>query len=145
MGYDIAGKNGKGWGCNNSAWGRFLDVAIAFGWKPKGAIFPPGTFDDEAELPSVIESYFSNSWQRVTDEDARAMGAALSLAVDAIRSRKDPNDMPDDQVSAIQAFLDVGGASTNKKLKQIGQDLARLATRLQELADVANSGGFVIC
>jgi hypothetical protein len=98
MSYEIFGSNGKYWTCHQYDWGGYLDVAIAFCWLPEGAFFKcdEGGF---GEHPSG--SYIGNDFQIVTDDDARAMAAALKLAVDTINAG---SPMTDNQATALKAL-----------------------------------------
>lgn len=82
MGVDLISSHGDV-SFNWSAWEHCLDVALAFGWQPAGTVAPTdfrGDWDG---------TYFTNDLQEVTDEDARALGAALHRAVAAIRTGHD--------------------------------------------------------
>src|SRR3954451_6213534 len=101
MSYDILGDTGKNFSCNN--WGFYLDVAEAFGWKPAGAFVKcdEGGF---GEHPSG--SYLGNDWQKVTQEDASNMAAALNLAVATINAG---GPLSDAQVRALAGFAKFDG------------------------------------
>src|SRR4051812_43009313 len=94
MSYELLGSTGKYWTCHQLAWRDYLMVATAFGWAPDGAF--NGHF---GEHPSG--SYLGNDWQQVTDDDARAFGAALNLAVAAINAG---SAMTNAQVTVLKAF-----------------------------------------
>jgi len=98
MSYEVIGNNGKYWTCHQSAWGDYLKLATAFGWAPEGAFFR----DDERGFgPHASGSYIGNDWQQVGDEDARAFGAALHLAIATINAR---SPITDDQAMALKEF-----------------------------------------
>ena len=98
MSYEILGSTGKNWSCHQSIWGLYLDLAEAFGWKPEGAFFKCDELGF-GEHPSG--SYLGNDWQIVTDDDARAMAAALNLAVATINAG---SPMTDNQVMVLKEF-----------------------------------------
>jgi hypothetical protein len=77
MGVDLIGRGGS-WSCNWGAWYHLMEVAHKFGWNPQGTIAPDYW---QGEWDKV--DYFSNSFQTVTDSDARAIGMALLRAVSA--------------------------------------------------------------
>ena len=77
MSYDFTGVAGTEWGTNAQGWRLILHLAERFGWQPAGTT-PP---DD---LPAGLRwegNYFGNEGQRVADEDAVALAAALRKAV----------------------------------------------------------------
>jgi hypothetical protein len=80
MGYDLQGRGGASF--NIAAWSMCLDVATAFGWKPAGTIGPD---DCDGEWGG---GYFSNDYQQVTDDDARALAAALRQALVALETKQ---------------------------------------------------------
>jgi hypothetical protein len=98
MSYEIVGNTGKYWTCHQSAWRDYLILAVAFGWAPHGAFFKcdEGGFREHAS-----GSYLGNDWQTVTDDDARAMAAALNLAIAIINAGA---PMTDNQAKALKAF-----------------------------------------
>jgi hypothetical protein len=98
MSYEILGSNGKYWTCHQSAWPDYLKVATAFGWAPEGAFFK----DDEGGFrPHSSGSYLGNDRQQVSDDDARAFGASLHLAIATINAQ---SPMTDDQATMLKAF-----------------------------------------
>src|ERR1035437_4428929 len=80
MGIDLVGHGGAS--LNAVAWGYCLDIAVAFGWQPAGTVAPP---DNHGEW---CGTYCTNDLQEVTDDDARALGAALRQAVTALRTEQ---------------------------------------------------------
>jgi hypothetical protein len=98
MSYEILGSNGNYWTCHQSAWPDYLKVAAAFGWAPEGAFFKD---DEGGSGPHSSGSYLGNDRQQVTDDDARAFGAALHLAIATINAR---SPMTDDQAMALKEF-----------------------------------------
>ncbi len=102
MSYDILRNSGeKSFKCNNWAWPKYLTVGTAFGWAPAGALhrFVWGEESVLVEHPSG--SYFGNDHQRVTDDDACALGASLNLAIATVNAGL---AMTDDQVAALKEF-----------------------------------------
>jgi hypothetical protein len=98
MSYEILGSTGKYWTCHQCDWGDYLDVAVAFGWEPAGAFFK---CDEGGHGEHPSGSYFGNSFQIVTDGDARAMAAALNRAVATINAGA---PMTDEQAAALKAL-----------------------------------------
>jgi hypothetical protein len=132
--YEILGNNGKYWSCNQGGWFSYLKVATAFGWAPEGAFFK----DDEAGFgPHPSGSYLGNDRQRVTDEDARAFGAALRLAL-ATADLGLP--MTADQKDALADFH---GRSAADFHKPSAADFYN-PSAMRALADVVSDGGFMI-
>jgi hypothetical protein len=65
-------------------WVAVYNVALAFGWKPAGTVAPemfpgPGRWDG---------TYFTSDFQKVRDDDAIALAAALRRALAALEARK---------------------------------------------------------
>ena len=92
MGYDLRNKQGDYFGANIGAWDHLTEAALAFDWKPAGTLHP---IDDEfgGEPFLTFEArwdggYFSNDYQRVTDEDASELAAALRRAIAAAEGIK---------------------------------------------------------
>ena len=112
MGVELLGRSIAwfSWG----AWGRCLDIAVAFGWEPAGTAAPTG-WDGEWD-----GSYGSNNYQTVTDPDARALGRALHREIDALEAGE---DLTEDQFKALR-----------------GANLSLV----RELADFALTGSFNI-
>jgi hypothetical protein len=165
MSYEILGSTGK-WTCRQWDWRNYLNAAIVFGWHPEGAFFK----NDEGgygEHPSG--SYFGNDYQIVTDNDARAMAAALNLAVATINAG---SPMTDNQVMVLKEFkIDDGDpfwkhpgfteeqrafflALEAKYLAEHPDELRTIHTRngtfdinirgMMDLAEVASAGSFTI-
>jgi hypothetical protein len=98
MSYEILGSKGQYWTCQQGAWSDYLKLATAFGWAPEGAFFR----DDERGFgPHDSGSYIGNDWQQVGDDDARAFGAALNLAIATINAH---SPMTDDQAMILKEF-----------------------------------------
>jgi hypothetical protein len=165
MSYEILGSTGQYWSCHQCAWRHYLKIAIAFGWVPEGAFFKC----DEVgfgEHPSG--SYSGNDWQIVTDDDARAMAAALNLAVATINAR---SPMTDEQATVLNEFKFDKREPFWKTLLTEGQRVGLLKIEadyvamhpdeirtirtgygtfdvnvrpIMDLADVAGAGGFII-
>lgn len=137
MSYEILGNNGQYWSCNQGGWSAYLKVAIAFGWAPEGAFFK----DDEAGFgPHPSGSYMGNDRQLVTDEDARAFGAALRRAIAAA----DLNlPMTADQKDALAAFREEQLPWEADFRRQGEADFYHLSA-MRALANVVSDGGFMI-
>ena len=88
--FDLSG-NGGCLRLNVAAWEFVLDQAVEYGWKPAGTVAlvweaPDCPFDDVEEVLSGQDrnwsgTYRTNDFQTVTDQDARAMSAALKRAL----------------------------------------------------------------
>lgn len=82
MGYDLTNNEGDYFRANVGAWGFLLDTAQKHGWKPAGTLAPE-YMTSEAERAAWDGDYCSNDYQRVSDDDARNMAAALRKALRA--------------------------------------------------------------
>ena len=80
MGYDLYGKGGY-FQCNIFYWRPLLDIALRYGWESQGTLMP--VFDDEMMIVAERRGggYCTNDHQRVTDEDANDLAAALKRAL----------------------------------------------------------------
>lgn len=115
MGYDFMGHGGVS--LDGVSWVGCFQLAIAFGWCPAGTLAPTleGPWEGEWE-----GGYFSNSWQEVTKDDARALGLALQKALVVLRS---------------------GEELTKEQGEAFGQTTI---SAISEFSDYALSGGFLI-
>jgi hypothetical protein len=93
MGYDLYNKRGDYFGANIAAWDHLTEAALAFDWKPAGTL--PPQFDEGGPVTcyDTFEArweggYFSNEFQRVSDEDARNLAVALRQAIAAAEGIK---------------------------------------------------------
>jgi hypothetical protein len=86
MGVDLYGKHGGYVYMNWTNWEYCLETAYSYGWKPRGTVAADPAFLQDVygpvregfQEPDYSEwdgSYFSNDWQIVTDDDARAIAA----------------------------------------------------------------------
>jgi hypothetical protein len=99
MSFEILGSTGEDWSCPQLMWESYLDLAEAFGWKPEGAFFKCDPQTGFGPYPSG--SYTCNDWQIVTDDDARAMAAALNRAIAKINAGA---PMTDEHVEVLKKF-----------------------------------------
>ena len=76
---ELKSKRGKTFLTSDEHWSVFLNVAQRYGWQPAGTLAPPAW--PRREVWSG--QYGTRDGQRVSDEDARALAAAL---YDAARS-----------------------------------------------------------
>ena len=140
MSYEILGNNGGYWSCNQRGWPAYLKVATAFGWAPDGAFFK----DDEVGFgPHPSGSYLGNDRQLVTDEDARAFGAALRLALTTADLGL---PMTVDQKDALANFRGQRTCELPWEAdfhKRSAADFYNLSA-MRALADVVSDGGFMI-
>jgi hypothetical protein len=144
MSYEILGNNGGYWTCRQGSWGFYLDVALAFGWIPKGAIYQ---HDVSGFFTGPADTYHGNNQQQVGDEDARAFGTALKVA---IASAKAGIPMTDGQVRALKFFeidddlpddLENGPAEhPEARTIRARYDLSSV----RGLAELVSAGGFTI-
>src|SRR5215475_9360025 len=84
MGYDLHNKHGDYFCASGGSWEFLLDTARKHGWEPSGTLAPE--FDEGGETSasdraSWTGGYFSNDFQRVSDNDARNIAAALRKAL----------------------------------------------------------------
>jgi hypothetical protein len=145
MSYEILGNDGEYWTCGDSAWRDYLKIETAFGWVSEGAFFK----NDELGFgPHPSGSYLGNDWQLVTDDDARAFGAALHLAILNVNAGA---PMTDNQVTALKAFE----IKAEDEFSSVHPDQLRtIRTRqgtfdievrwMRQLANVVSAGGFTI-
>lgn len=89
MGMDLSGVGGHfRFGCDG--WERILDLAHSYGWEPTGTDAPHWRCEEgRCVCENWGGTYFSNSGQSVTDDDAKGIAKALERALD---------DLPDDDV-----------------------------------------------
>jgi hypothetical protein len=81
MGIDLVGNHGDARFAFGT-WDGCLELAVAFGWQPAGTSAPP---DHKGPWSGT---YCGNDYQEVSDQDARAMAAALHLALAALPKQK---------------------------------------------------------
>jgi hypothetical protein len=82
MGVDFIGQ-GDHLSLHWQAWRACFELALAFGWSPVGTVAP-------CDYPGPARwcgTYFTNDLQEVTDDDARALAAALRGAHTALRTK----------------------------------------------------------
>ena len=114
MGMDLNGAGGY-WRMSGSSFARALTLAKKHGWEPAGTKAPywvneDGTPCEEMNVGHWDGGYGSNDHQGVTDDDAKALGAALTRALDA---GKEFVDDPDTEkfMRETAAFFNAGGFS----------------------------------
>ena len=84
MGYDLYANKGKieYHRFNIWAWGRVLDFAEHFGWKPAGTCIQQTFEESDSDRPIPWEgSYFSNDGQTVIEDDAHGLAKAMRLGL----------------------------------------------------------------
>jgi hypothetical protein len=84
MGYDLHNKHGDYFRANIARWPFLLDTARKHGWEPSGTLAPE--YNEGGETTAFDRAtwdggYFSNDFQRVSDNDARNIAAALRKAL----------------------------------------------------------------
>jgi hypothetical protein len=94
MSFDLLGINGGSWSYNNSAWFYCLKIAQAHGWEPLGTRITEHNPELRGEpiteeMAAWRGGYSSIDWQTVTDEDAKALAAALDRALGAASYAED--------------------------------------------------------
>lgn len=94
MGYDLNNNKGKYFRWNMWGWAEVFNLALAYGWQPKGTKLDMDarydTYEDyENHVESLDGTYFSNDGQKVLAEDAFAFSQALESSLD---------DIPDEDV-----------------------------------------------
>lgn len=146
MGMDLARGN-QVYSISAAYWGKSLDLAEAFGWRRAGTLHPLVQWSADQEWDG---NYWTNDWQRVTDEDAHQLGVALYKAAAAIEATV---EMTDNQEGALARLeMDVGpdcsrfmtadqSAAAHMKSVDIGLGTAE---RLKLIADFVIRGAFEI-
>ena len=91
MGYDLKNINGKEFRFNSFIWPEVLNLAMYFGWKPKGTYLPdhaikiPDASNDEEHIRNIQLSwdgrYTDKKGQIVTEEDTYNLAFALMTAL----------------------------------------------------------------
>jgi hypothetical protein len=125
-----------------------LRLALDNGWKPRGTEPPPG-FQPELEADGLTtrpwdpQNYFARKGQRVTDEDAAALAAALEQAM--------PDVPGHDAVGhKVVSLLDTSLAgrfrvlNPYKKVHPFEYFSGENKARLQRFIDFCKAGGFRI-
>jgi hypothetical protein len=104
MGFDLLSEYGDT-SFNDAGWASVLNLAIEYGWEPIGTA-PPDDWPivEPGDNMSWSGEYFSNSFQEVTESDARTLGEALIRAV--AQERKSPTKWPQDW-SHVSKFADL--------------------------------------
>lgn len=98
MSYEVLGRNDTYWSCHQGAWRHYPGVATAFGWVQEGALIK---CDEGGYGEHPSGSYLDNDRQKVTDDDAQAMAAALELAIATINAG---SPMTDGQAKALRTL-----------------------------------------
>jgi hypothetical protein len=83
MGYDLYNKHGDYFRANAESWRSLLNTAKKHGWKPAGTLAPEfneGGDTSDFDKAKWAGGYFTNDFQRVSDDDARNIAAALRKA-----------------------------------------------------------------
>jgi hypothetical protein len=141
MGMDLLGNHGDE-RFSAEVWSNCLERAIQFGWQPEGTAAPPAwSWPGEWKWDG---GYLSNDYQRVTDRDARALGKALLLAIDALSARANVQKRRAQirLVSPIQP--NVVGIERSAEWTEEEDSLEAEICCLRRLADFALKGRFVI-
>ena len=115
MGYDLQSKHDY-FSATNGNWDYLTETALAFGWQPAGTVYPIHN-EDGGKSYEAGETwsggYFTNDFQRVTDNDARELAAALRRAIAAAEgtearhlSARAENAMKNLNVSFVRKFAE---------------------------------------
>ena len=83
MGVDFIGHHGD-LSLHWQAWSACFDLALAFGWQPAGTV---ACHEDTGPPKQWDGGYFTNDFQMVTGDDAKALAAALRRALTALRTK----------------------------------------------------------
>ena len=145
MGFDLRGKGGY-FCLNNERWYHCLDIACAFGWEPAGTQLPDGPPEARGNPGPDWKwdgGYNSNDFQMVTDDDAKALAAALDRAIEAEKT----GAMTKEQRAAFDGqpedpFWETEGRAFLKKHKEAEGNSPKWRGRLKEFADFARQGSF---
>ena len=137
MGYDLRNKQGDYFGANIDAWDHLAEAALAFDWKPAGTLHPTDNELSGEPLERFearwIGGYLSNDYQRVTDEDARELAAALRRAIAAAEKIKA------DEAAKVEF---IGWHRLSARAKYAAKNLNVRFVR--EFAEYCEKGGFRI-
>ena len=138
MGYDFRNGQGHYFRANLGGWDHLMEAALAFEWKPAGT--SPPEFDEGGPVPcdDTCEArweggYFGNDYQRVTEEDARELAAALRRAIAAAEGIKA------DKAAKVEfsEWLNLSARAENAA-KNLNVSFAR------KFAEYCDQGGFLI-
>lgn len=97
------------------AWRMALILAFNFGWKPAGTTL---TNSDGNKDEKWDGGYFSSSYQRVSDDDAKNLSKALYSAVRAIENKtplpKDAKQAMDDEYFCLATVLRIAKIASDR-------------------------------
>lgn len=124
------------WSCDGATWKKLLSIARSFGWVPLGTVVDEVMASVTAGYRAHFRStYHPEEWahcKRLSDDDAKALSAALYTAIDMMESgkvavlwRPSPTVLRDDFNLA--------------ELSQVNSSVTGL---LKGLANFASRGGF---
>ena len=122
MGYDLSNVNGKYFRWNMWGWAEVVNLALAYGWQPKGTEISQGRFENYEDYENFKEShggsYFGNDGQMVAEEDAEAFSDALESSLD---------DIPDEDIKDRSNTI-IDDSFMKERAKVWGQEKATLVT-----------------
>ena len=135
MGMDISFRRGE-FRCSARFWVECLTLAEVFGWNPAGT-----------EAPSVCVqgvitrdwggNYWTNDYQQVTDDDARAFAEALRRGIEAVMME---TPITIEQAQAVKVF-----EKTETDLVSPGIEIkTTCVATVARIAALASKGGFMI-
>lgn len=92
-----------GFRLSETSWAEIFNLAVANGWEPLGTLAPR----DYAGIPinpsdDQSGAYLNDDSRVVTDEESRALSAALLRAVPALRKEREDPDFP--WVEVVEKF-----------------------------------------
>jgi hypothetical protein len=118
MGMDLSSISGAEFRFGKEAWDKILQLAQMNGWLPLGTQRPAHWDDPDMEYPATWGGFYeTNEGGIVTTEDAQALAAALSKALDDIPDRLNIPKMVDagavspEKLSNLNRMLLAGGAT----------------------------------
>ena len=134
MGMDISFRRGE-FRCSARFWVECLTLAEVFGWNPAGTEAPSGCQPCSAD--DWGGNYWTNDYQQVTDDDARAFAAALRRGIEAVMME---TPLTIEQAQAVKVF-----EKTETDLLSPGIEIKTTSVaRIAQIAALASKGGFII-
>jgi hypothetical protein len=134
MGMDISFRRGE-FRCSARFWVKCLTLAEVFGWVPAGTEAPSGCQPCSAD--EWDGNYWTNDYQGVTDDDARAFAAALKRGIEAVMMEP---PLTIEQAQAVKVL-----EKTETDLVSPGIEIKTTSVaRVAQIAALASKGGFMI-
>lgn len=123
MGYDLTNEKGEYFRWNMWGWAEVINLALAYGWQPKGTEIDENMFKSYEDYEDYQENYggqyFGNNGQIVISEDAKAFSNALESSLD---------DIPDERVEKRET-IPIDDEFLKERAKIWNQEQSALVTR----------------